>query len=53
MYDIFLSYRRKDAMGNSNVATARTFKLEFERQGMKVFFDYSECTDDYFSDKRL
>lgn len=40
-------------MGNSNVATARTFKLEFERQGMKVFFDYSECTDDYFSDKIL
>ena len=53
MYDIFLSYRRKDAMGNSNVATARTFKLEFERRGMKVFFDYSECTDDYFSDKIL
>ena len=40
-------------MGNSNVATARTFKLEFERRGMKVFFDYSECTDDYFSDKIL
>jgi formylglycine-generating enzyme required for sulfatase activity len=53
MYDIFLSYRRKDAMGNSNVATARTFKLEFERRGMKVFFDYSECTDDYFSDTIL
>ena len=53
MYDIFLSYRRKDAMGNSNVATARTFKLEFERRGMNVFFDYSECTDDYFSDKIL
>ncbi len=53
MYDIFLSYRRMDAIGNSNVATARTFKLEFERRGMKVFFDYSECTDDYFSDKIL
>lgn len=53
VYGIIISYGHKDSMGNSNVATARTFKLEFERRGMKVFFDYSECTDDYFSDKRL
>ena len=49
-YDIFLSYRRKDAEGHSNVALARTFKLEFERRKYKVFFDYSECTDNRFSD---
>jgi formylglycine-generating enzyme required for sulfatase activity len=52
-YDIFLSYRREDADGHSNVATARTFKLEFERHEYNVFFDYSECTDEHFSDKIL
>lgn len=48
-YDIFISYRRNEGSGRSNVPMARTFKLEFERRGYKVFFDYSECTDNYFS----
>lgn len=52
-YDIFISYRRKESSGRSNVPMARTFKLEFERRGYKVFFDYSECTDNYFSDTIL
>lgn len=29
-YDIFISYRRKDSSGRSNVPTARQFKLAFE-----------------------
>lgn len=51
-YDIFISYRRKDSSGRSNVATARQFKMAFEGPpyNYKVFFDYSECTDNYFSD---
>lgn len=51
-YDIFISYRRKDSSGKSNVPTARQFKLAFEAPpyNYKVFFDYSECTDNYFSD---
>lgn len=51
-YDIFISYRRKDTSGRSNVPTARQFKLVFEAPpyNYKVFFDYSECTDNYFSD---
>lgn len=53
VYDIFISYRRKDAKGNSNVATARTFYLKFDSLGYEVFFDYSECTDNVFSDKIL
>ena len=53
MYDIFISYRRKDEHGISNVPIARTIKLEFERRGYKVFFDYSECTDNFFSEKIL
>lgn len=52
-YDIFISYRRKEGSGRSNVPMARTFKLEFERRGYKVFFDYSECTDNYFSETIL
>lgn len=52
-YDIFISYRRKESSGRSNVPMARTFKLEFERRGYKVFFDYSECTDNYFSETIL
>ena len=36
-YDIFLSYRRKDADGHSNVGTARTFKYEFENHQYEVF----------------
>lgn len=51
-YDIFISYRRKDSSGRSNVPTARQFKLALEAPpyNYKVFFDYSECTDNYFSD---
>ncbi len=51
-YDIFISYRREDSSGRSNVATARQFKMAFEGPpyNYKVFFDYSECTDNYFSD---
>ena len=52
-YDIFISYRRKESSGRSNVPMARTFKLEFEGRGYKVFFDYSECTDNYFSETIL
>jgi hypothetical protein len=52
-YDIFFSYRRKDNDGHSNVDVARAFCYEFERRGYKVFFDYNECTDGYFSEKIL
>lgn len=52
-YDIFISYRRVDINGKSNVATARTFKFALEDKGYNVFFDYSECTDDLFEDKIL
>ena len=52
-YDIFLSYRRKDAAGHSNVGTVRTFKYEFERHQYEVFFDYKDCTDEYFADSIL
>ena len=52
-YDIFLSYRRKDADGHSNAGTTRTFMYEFERRQYTVFFDYKDCTDEYFSDTIL
>lgn len=52
-YDIFISYRRKNPDGSSNVSTARTLLLKFQLLGFKVFFDYSECQDDYFSDTIL
>ena len=52
-YDIFISYRRKENSGRSNVPMARSFKLEFGRRGYKVFFDYSECTDNYFAETIL
>ena len=52
-YDIFLSYRRKNADGHSNVGTARTFMYVFERHGYEVFFDFKDCTDEYFSDTIL
>lgn len=52
-YDVFISYRRKNPDGISNISLARTFLLKFESLGYKVFFDYSECTDDYFVDKIL
>ena len=52
-YDIFISYRRKESSGRSNVSKARTFQQAFKEHGYKVFFDYSECTDDYFYKKIL
>lgn len=52
-YDVFLSYRRKDPEGHSNVGTVRTFKYEFERHHYDVFFDYNDCTDEYFKDSIL
>lgn len=52
-YDIFLSYRRKDASGHSNVGNSRTIKYAFERHGYEVFFDFSDCTDGYFAEKIL
>lgn len=52
-YDIFLSYRRKNADGHSNVGTVRTFMYVFERHGYEVFFDFKDCTDEYFSDTIL
>lgn len=52
-YDVFLSYRRKDPEGHSNVGTVRTFKYEFERHHYEVFFDYNDCTDEYFKDSIL
>lgn len=52
-YDIFLSYRRKNADGHSNVGTALTFMYVFERHGYEVFFDFKDCTDEYFSDTIL
>ena len=53
IYDVFLSYRRKDSDGHSNVGTVRTFKYEFERHHYEVFFDYNDCTDEYFKDSIL
>ena len=48
-YDIFISYRRQDSEGRtSGRDIARTLKLEFERRGYSVFFDYSEIRDDDF-----
>ena len=52
-YDIFLSYRRKDASGHSNVGNSRTIKYAFEAHGYEVFFDFSDCTDGYFAEKIL
>lgn len=52
-YDIFLSYRRNDNDGHSNVDTARAICYEFRDHGLKVFFDFEKCTDGYFSSKIL
>ncbi len=52
-FDVFLSYRRKDPEGHSNVGTVRTFKYEFERHHYEVFFDYNDCKDEYFKDSIL
>lgn len=52
-YDIFLSYRRKNADGHSNVAVSRTFKYAFEHHGYEVFFDFSDCTREFFADSIL
>ncbi len=49
IYDIFISYRRIDSEGRtSGRDIARTIKLEFEKRGYAVFFDYSEIKDDEF-----
>lgn len=48
-YDIFISYRRIDSEGRtSGRDIARTIKLELEKRGYKVFFDYSEIKDNEF-----
>ena len=50
-YDIFISYRRKDCAGlTSGTNIARTIKQQLEIEGYKnrVFFDYSELSDDDF-----
>ncbi len=48
-YDIFISYRRFDSKGRtSGRDIARTIKLELEKRGYKVFFDYSELKDNEF-----
>lgn len=48
-YDIFISYRRVDSEGRtSGRDIARTIKLEFEKRGYSVFFDYSEIKDNEF-----
>ena len=50
-YDIFISYRRKDCDGlTSGTNIARTIKQQLEIEGYKnrVFFDYSELSDDDF-----
>lgn len=52
-YDIFLSYRRNDKDGHSNVDTARAICYEFRAHGYKVFFDFEKCTDGYFSTRIL
>lgn len=52
-YDIFLSYRRNDKDGHSNVDTARAICYEFRAHGFKVFFDFEKCTDGYFSTRIL
>ncbi len=52
-YDIFLSYRRKNADGHSNVGTVRTFMYVFDKHQYDVFFDFNDCTDEYFSDSIL
>ncbi len=54
-YDIFISYRRKDAQGSDKgVHIARTIKQYLEIKGYKgrVFFDYSELSNEDF-DKRI
>ncbi len=52
-YDIFLSYRRHESDGTSNVDLARSFYYAFKERKFKVFFDFNDCTDDFFSQKIL
>ena len=53
-YDIFISYRRVDSEGRtSGRDIARTIKLELEKRGFEVFFDYSEIKDNEFEDTIL
>lgn len=48
-FDIFISYRRVDSDGRtSGRDIARTIKLELEKRGYSVFFDYSEIKDNEF-----
>ena len=48
-YDIFMSYRRVDSESRtSGRDIARTIKLELEKRGYSVFFDYSEIKDNEF-----
>lgn len=54
--NIFISYRRRDLSGNiSGTDIARTIKQHLEISGYKnrVFFDYSELSDDEFEHKIL
>ena len=53
-YDIFISYRRVDSEGRtSGRDIARTIKLELEKRGYGVFFDYSEIKDNKFENTIL
>ena len=53
-YDIFINYRRVDSEGKtSGRDIARTIKLELEKRGYGVFFDYSEIKDNEFEDTIL
>lgn len=53
-YEIFINYRRVDSEGRtSGRDIARTIKLELEKRGYGVFFDYSEIKDNEFEDTIL
>ena len=53
-YDVFVSYRRVDSEGRtSGRDIARTIKLELEKRGYRVFFDYSEIKDNEFENSIL
>lgn len=53
-FDVFISYRRVDSEGRtSGRDIARTIKLELEKRGYGVFFDYSEIKDNEFEDTIL
>lgn len=51
-YDVFISYRRKDAGGREyGTLIARQIYLAIKQNGYNPFFDYSECTDGEFQEK--